>query len=131
MYAVHDAGLLLRPAGADAQPVPGGRVRRRDADPDLFPAHVADDDAAACGDRAPARDRRLQGVRQLLHPHRRRTWASDRNAEHPRLQDDFRVLEYRPGLGTRGPGVDRVLRVLQLVLSTREEPAEGILKVSG
>ena len=67
----------------------------------------------------------------LLHPHRRRAWASDRNAEHPRLQDDLRVLEHRPGLGARGPGLDRVLRLLQLVLSTREEPAEGILRMSG
>ena len=101
------------------------------ADPDLLPAHAADDDAAACRHRAPARDRRLQGVRQLLHPDRRRARPSDGNAEHPRLQDDFEFWNI---------GEASALAVLvwiaffvfcNLFYQTREEPAEGILKVSG
>ena len=124
---VHDAGVLRRPPGAAARPLPRRRGRRREQPADLFPPDAADAGAVARRHRAVAPDRRLQGVRHRVHPDRRRPRHRHRDAEHAGLQDDVRVLEHRRGLRLRDHRVGRVLRVLQRLLPDRQEAAERVL----
>ena len=76
--AVHDAGVLRRPAGAAARPYRAAAVDGANGVADFLPLDAAHDGAADGRHRAAPAHRRLQGVRHGLHAHRRRARAARR-----------------------------------------------------